>query len=198
MDAYGRSSDVNGGPVDEGLFKELSGDQYAILFSSSQSAIIDIDRALRRNGGGETTPIPLNVTNYRRQYSGGLISDGCRQFIASILRTYPRLMLRSNTLPPFIHPLGCSLYYDSRDPPRAGPRPAVTFRPLKVVETCISIAQTFHLRASTDELLWDAINREHKRIQAKVRFSAVLFLMNISNDKWHLSCRWGSILEANF
>ncbi|KAK3371018.1 hypothetical protein B0T24DRAFT_304599 [Lasiosphaeria ovina] len=109
------------------------------------------------------------------------MSNGCRQLIVSILRTFPRMMVRAPTgLPPFVHPLGCGLHF-AQGPDAGGlddgwaavqqfeaaPNGA-GFIPLRPLAACIGVAHIFVARtANSDEFLWQTIEAEHRRIRAE-------------------------------
>ncbi|KAK0706179.1 hypothetical protein B0T26DRAFT_755704 [Lasiosphaeria miniovina] len=110
------------------------------------------------------------------------MSNGCRQLIVSILRTFPRMLVRAPTgLPPFIHPLGCGLHF-AQGPDAGGlddgwaavqqfeaaPNGA-GFIPLRPLAACIGVAHIFVARtANSDEFLWQTIEAEHRRIRAEM------------------------------
>lgn len=85
------------------------------------------------------------------------VSRHASRFITRVLRSYPQMMLRRNTLPPFIHPL-CSQQSDAINP---------TFpEPLAI---CISIAHIFAARSKdSSNFLWRTIITELQRIASWV------------------------------
>ncbi|KAJ2905387.1 hypothetical protein MKZ38_005485 [Zalerion maritima] len=97
------------------------------------------------------------------------ISNGCRQFLVSILRTFPRMMMRPDNLPPFVHPLGCGLHYDKQQvwsiDSCAETASAAGFAPLNPLAACASVAHLFASRTvNSEEFLWRTIDGEHRRL----------------------------------
>jgi hypothetical protein len=78
--------------------------------------------------------------------------------ITSITRTYPKMLLRRTTLPPFIHTVS---YSDSETTSNNSfPEP---------LETCISIACMFNSRANaSSKFLWRTIDTERERLVKEV------------------------------
>ncbi|PVI02800.1 hypothetical protein DM02DRAFT_670214 [Periconia macrospinosa] len=94
------------------------------------------------------------------------ISRGCRQHILSTLRAYPRMMTKSSNLPPFIHRMGCGLYFNEQEAWKA-PDSYTTdaFAPLNPLAACIDIARIFCSGSpKSNEFLWRSIDNEQKRI----------------------------------
>ncbi|CAM1510993.1 Fc.00g085060.m01.CDS01 [Cosmosporella sp. VM-42] len=110
---------------------------------------------------------PAHMVNSRGQSSGRAISSGCRRFIVSILRTYPRMMTKLDNLPPFIHPVGCGLHWDQEEAGGVNyyaPEPSKV-TPLKPLAVCHSVAHIFVSRSpSSEEFLWRTIDSEQRRI----------------------------------
>lgn len=77
--------------------------------------------------------------------------------IASILRTYPKMLLRRSTLPPYIHPVS---YKPDEDDYGPFPEP---------LEVCISIGHMFAARTEqTSKFLWRTIDNEMERFLKEV------------------------------
>ncbi|KAK3347184.1 hypothetical protein B0T25DRAFT_614087 [Lasiosphaeria hispida] len=94
------------------------------------------------------------------------ISPGCRAHIVSIIRTYPRMMMRPESLPPFIHPAASGLHISGRQQPLHIGEQAGGFTLLKPISVCFSIAHIFTSRTvMTEGFLWQRIDDEHHRIQ---------------------------------
>lgn len=110
-------------------------------------------------------------------WSQRYVSASCRQFIISVTRAFPRMMMRPQTLPPFVHPVGCGLEFSGdqetwqADPP--------TFAPLKPLAACVNIAHAFVTRVpNSDQFLWHTIDAEHQRIRNEVGRCAHLISRN--------------------
>lgn len=101
------------------------------------------------------------------------ISKGCRRFILSVIRTYPRMMATPDSLPPYVHRVGCGLHLDDQDPGLHSAE-AEAFAPLKPLAACYGIAQVFATRGpNTSEFLWRTVENEHRLIRDEVgAFSA--------------------------
>ena len=96
------------------------------------------------------------------------MSNGCRQLIAPILRAYPRMMAQPDNLPPFVHPLGCSLHHNQLEENvwQAEVIDSAAFTPLKPLAACMSIAQIFSMRtANSADFLWRSIDSEQQRFE---------------------------------
>lgn len=106
--------------------------------------------------------VPSCTARSLEQTSEVLISNGCRRHIVSILRPYPRMMAKSDNLPPFLHPLGCGLHFDHQLP--IGNYTAAEFAPLTPLAACISIAPIFNSKTpNSDEFLWRTIESEQRK-----------------------------------
>ncbi|SPN96538.1 uncharacterized protein DNG_00063 [Cephalotrichum gorgonifer] len=151
---------ASGPPASElGEWQSLGGSATHLYGADTPNAA-DVD-------GLSLVPVPSRTISTLDQSSGRRLSTGCRRFILSILRTYPRMMARPDNLPPFIHPRGCGLHFDSRDARGADSRASepVAFAPLKPLAACHGIARIFASRGpNTSEFLWRTIESEHRLI----------------------------------
>ena len=87
--------------------------------------------------------------------------------VMQALRSYPLMMLRRETLPPFIHP-----HWHRQSIP-ALPEP---------ISNCMSIAHMYTFRSEeTKPFLWRTITTEHKRFRKQVPDSYPYFLSNTNN-----------------
>jgi hypothetical protein len=103
---------------------------------------------------------------------GQLLSNGYREFIISVLRTYPRMMMRAETLPPFVHPIGCGLHFSKDEGWQLDVGPSAVFTTLKPLAACMSIAHIFSSRtANTETFLWRTVESEQRWIRHEVRSS---------------------------
>jgi hypothetical protein len=89
------------------------------------------------------------------EHSGPVIQNN-RHLVVQALRAYPLMMLRRETLPPFIHP------HWHRQTTPALPEP---------LSNCMSIAQMYAFRSEeTKPFLWRTIKAENDRFLTQVRF----------------------------
>ena len=122
---------------------------------------------------GSLVPIPDQFISPLNPPPSQRISSGCRRFILSILRTYPRMMTGPGNLPPFIHPVGCGLHFNHRD---GKVRDAYTTGStasalLKPLAACQSIAQIFVSRTpNTSDFIWRTIENERRTIHKEVYY----------------------------
>lgn len=112
-----------------------------------------------------------NVTLVTLEYwSQRYISASCRQLIISLTRAFPRMMMKSESLPLFVHRVGCGLEYNDHEQwqvvvGRAPPE----FAPLRPLAACINIAHVFVSRMpNSDDFLWQTIEAEQQRIRDAV------------------------------
>jgi hypothetical protein len=81
-----------------------------------------------------------------------------------ILGSFPSMMLRRETLPPFIHPTFHPVNFSSMEIDKSGV--------FEALSNCISISQLFQSRTKDLKFLWRSIRLEHERIWHSVsRFS---------------------------
>lgn len=86
------------------------------------------------------------------------VSRHASQFITRILGSYPKMMLRRTSLPPFIHPFS---YRQSDTANPSLPEP---------LAICMSIASMFAVRTSeSSNFLWRTIKTEQQRLTKEVR-----------------------------
>ncbi|KAF7550709.1 hypothetical protein G7046_g7933 [Stylonectria norvegica] len=115
----------------------------------------------------QLVPVPGCTMNVLEQPSRRLISKGCRQFLISILRTYPRMMAQLDHLPPFVHHVGCGLHFNDgevQQVDRHSFQPTHS-APLKPLAACRDITQIFVSRnLNSDGFLWRTIESEHRWI----------------------------------
>ena len=98
----------------------------------------------------------------------GGISNGCRRFVMSIMRTYPRMMTRPDNLPPFVHPVACGLYFDHRDGTKKN-QGSAHHHLLGHLVACQSIAHVFVSRGpNTEGFVWRTIENERRTILKEV------------------------------
>ncbi|KAH7144328.1 hypothetical protein B0J13DRAFT_554955 [Dactylonectria estremocensis] len=117
-------------------------------------------------------PSPSYTIQSQEKPSSRLISNGCRRFLVSILRTYPRMMTQPDNLPPFVHPLGCRLHYDEEEirPVKSVSFNSTDFVPLKPLVACHGIAHIFVSRNThSDDFLWRTIDSEQCRIMDDIQ-----------------------------
>lgn len=102
-------------------------------------------------------PVAIAKANASRRAATG-VSERHISFLISILRTYPKLLLKRATLPPFIHPFSYN-QHDSEG--------NVSFpEPLAI---CKSIAHMFDIRAAeARKFLWRTIDAEIQRLHDEV------------------------------
>lgn len=127
-----------------------------------------------RNPGDTSTdvlsliPVPDRSIGAPSMACSRRISKGCRHYILSVIRTYPRMMATPDNLPPYVHRVGCGLHLDDQD---AGlnSAEAEAFAPLKPLAACYGIAQVFASRGpNTSDFLWRTVDNEHRLIRDKV------------------------------
>ncbi|KXX78210.1 hypothetical protein MMYC01_205067 [Madurella mycetomatis] len=100
-------------------------------------------------------------------WSQRYISASCRQLIISLTRTFPRMMVKPESLPPFVHRIGCGLKYNDHEPWQlvGGTAPS-RFAPLRPLAACVNIAHTFVSRMpNSEDFLWQSIEAEQRRIR---------------------------------
>ncbi|TPX06710.1 uncharacterized protein E0L32_002206 [Thyridium curvatum] len=98
---------------------------------------------------------------------GGMLAEGCLRLITTFITSYPRMMTTVDTLPPFVHPLGCGLHFDGRQ--EGDIIESMAFAPLEPLAASIGIAQVFSSRTeNTDPFLWRSMESEHHRHIAKM------------------------------
>ncbi|KAK0708584.1 hypothetical protein B0H67DRAFT_672808 [Lasiosphaeris hirsuta] len=102
------------------------------------------------------------------------ISPGCRAHLISVIRTYPRMMMRPESLPPFIHAAASGLHnvaggqQQQQQPLQVGDQ-ASGFTLLRPLSMCFGIAHVFTARtATTAGFLWQSVDDEHRRIRDSV------------------------------
>ncbi|KAL5373534.1 hypothetical protein DPSP01_012663 [Paraphaeosphaeria sporulosa] len=117
-------------------------------------------------------PITSTITQPTRPPT--FLSNGTRNFLLSIINSYPRMLAQGTILPPFIHPLGSRLHFDGR------PSDAHTINPdcsntattqlLEPLETLTTIARLFHSHPpSNTDFLWRTISTESAQIDSTLR-----------------------------
>ncbi|CAI6331973.1 unnamed protein product [Periconia digitata] len=119
----------------------------------------------------ETTALHSTLTpNLSTPLSEQYLTRACRQHIMSTLRAYPRMMTRSNNLPPFIHRVGCGLHYSEQTALDGNNH---SFAPLSPLAACADIARIFCSgNPTSNEFLWRSIDNEQRRIADELdRFS---------------------------
>ncbi|KAH8896088.1 hypothetical protein GQ53DRAFT_838389 [Thozetella sp. PMI_491] len=104
-----------------------------------------------------------------RDRTAKLPSDGCRRFIASILRTYPQMMAGPSTLPPFIHPLSCGFAVELSGSRSRWNKNIVDMTlelpSAEILANCISISQMFVAwTPMSDKMLWRTLQAEQRRL----------------------------------
>lgn len=115
----------------------------------------------------------------KRLICGQPISSGCRQLIISTLLSYPRMLLRQETLPPFVHPLGNIPSYDQGGPSSTSAVIPTSSGQREPLITCISIAHLFAVRTSGNQsFLWRTIEAEQRRFSEQVckLYSSIIYL----------------------
>ncbi|KAH8811134.1 hypothetical protein F5884DRAFT_749527 [Xylogone sp. PMI_703] len=94
------------------------------------------------------------------------ISDSCRRLIFAVIRSYPRMIQRLETLPPFIHPISSDINYISSENTQVRLYTQATFTPLEPLTICIGISQIFVTRTSqSSEFLWRTVDSEIRRFR---------------------------------
>ncbi|KPM44072.1 hypothetical protein AK830_g2425 [Neonectria ditissima] len=157
--------------TDVGLCRPSTYDSVASLTLPNTSNDLELS-ALVPGDISSLVPIPSRTISTLGQASGRLISKGCRRFIISILRTYPRMMTRPDHLPPFVHPVGCGLHFNEEGAQRVNlfSSDSANFAPLKPLAACHSIALIFASRnRNSDEFLWRTIDNEHRWIMSETQ-----------------------------
>ncbi|KAF2451084.1 hypothetical protein P171DRAFT_469196 [Karstenula rhodostoma CBS 690.94] len=108
--------------------------------------------------------LALSPTTLHPPRPPGLLSNGTRHFLLSIISSYPRMLAQGPTLPPFIHPHGSRLHFDAHPSetttsPDANPHPS----PL---QACTTIARLLlsHPNPSSAAFIWRTISTEHAHI----------------------------------
>ena len=101
-------------------------------------------------------------------WSQRYISPSCRQLIISVTRAFPRMMMYPESLPPFVHRIGCGLEHSGQEQFRqaiVGTTPLV-FAPLRPIAACVNIAHMFVTRVpNSGDFLWQTIDAEQRRIR---------------------------------
>lgn len=152
--------------------------------------------AALRNDMHSLVPIPARIINTQEKPPGPLISNGCRRFIVSILRAYPRMMTRPDNLPPFVHPIGCGLHFDQEESGRVDfdTSDAAAFVPLKPLAACHGIALMFVSRnANSDGFIWRTIESEHRQIMKEVSISVPEHCHELAHIRLPCRSRWTQI-----
>ncbi|GAB1311765.1 Zn(2)-C6 fungal-type domain-containing protein [Madurella fahalii] len=110
----------------------------------------------------------VNVTlSTLESWSQRYISTSCRQLIISLTRAFPRMMVKPQSLPPFVHRVGCGLEYNDHEPWQVvvGTAPPA-FAPLRPLAACVNIAHVFASRMpNSEDFLWQTIEAEQQRIR---------------------------------
>jgi hypothetical protein len=112
-----------------------------------------------------------NVTLVTLEYwSQRYISHSCRQLIISLVRAFPRMIVKPESLPPFIHRVGCGLEYNDNEPCQMVVESgAPVFAPLRPLAGCVNIARIFVSRVpNSEDFLWQTIEAEQRRIRDAV------------------------------
>lgn len=127
---------------------------------------------------------------------GGMFAEGCLRLISTFITSYPRMMTTVDTLPPFVHPLGCGLHFDGRV--EGDIIESMAFAPLEPLEASMGIAQVFSSRTeNTDSFLRRSVESEHHRHIVKVSIgSSLCRCYGPVLDSLQLFNRWNSSLRA--
>ncbi|KAL6812535.1 hypothetical protein J3E69DRAFT_359665 [Trichoderma sp. SZMC 28015] len=110
------------------------------------------------------------VSGYSSQaitrFSATIVSQSCRKFIASTICTYPRMMLRPDSLPPFMHRHSCGLgQVDSKMVTGIPSQSAVP----ESLAICISICHIFATKtASSEKFFCRTVDAELRRLNEEV------------------------------
>ncbi|KAL6826541.1 hypothetical protein V8C40DRAFT_287257, partial [Trichoderma camerunense] len=113
------------------------------------------------------------VSGYSSQaitrFSAKIVSQSCRKFIASTICTYPRMMLRPDSLPPFMHRHSCGLgQVDSKMSPQVTGIPSQSVVP-ESLAICISICHIFATKtASSEKFFCRTVDAELRRLNEEV------------------------------
>lgn len=103
-----------------------------------------------------TTPVPNKAPLYKDLRLSSPIAQNNATLILQALRSYPQLMLRRDTFPPFIHPRNHNALSENSGLPEP-------------IENCIGIAQIFASRTTeTAKFVWRTIRTEQKRIMDEI------------------------------
>ena len=133
-----------------------SGHSFAVNFSVSLSIVVE-------------PQISARTANSLVYPSETFMSNSLRQHIMYILRSYPLMLTRPDSLPPFIHIWGCGRHFDGRETAPAHDHSSVGFGPLHPLAACISIAHMFNSRTpNSDEFIWRTIESEQRQIVDQV------------------------------
>lgn len=116
-------------------------------------------------GSISVIPKPLRNPNF--------LSNGCRQFLLSIIASYPRMITQHQNLPPFIHFYGCKLHFDGRASEAAdGLLTDPTDMPmLKPLEAAVNVARMLVSQPTSggmNDFIWRVIDCEHRHINEQV------------------------------
>ena len=119
-------------------------------------------------GSVSVIPRPLRNPNF--------LSNGCRQFLLSIIASYPRMITQHQNLPPFIHFYGCKLHFDGRASGAAdGLLTDPTDMPmLKPLEAAVNVARMLVSQPTSggmNDFIWRVIDCEHRHINEQVGFT---------------------------
>jgi hypothetical protein len=109
-----------------------------------------------------------------------LLTHGCRQLILATIRSYPRMLTRPQTLPPFVHLLGCGLRQgvegeleDRVSLSSSSSSSGSLFAPLEPLAVGVAVASFFASSGAgrwqgsggpEEQQLWRAMDLEHRRI----------------------------------
>lgn len=126
-------------------------------------------------------PLPrLTITLLGQEYEPRRISDNNRRLIASIVRTFPRMMTQTDNAPPFLHAQTHTMRNEySMELSETNPSPG-TITPAMIpsvdsLATCHSVANMFIEESRRFEhlsqRLWRAIDSEFERITTQVSCS---------------------------
>lgn len=103
------------------------------------------------------------------RFSATIVPQSCRKFIASTICTYPRMMLRLDSLPPFMHRHNCGLgQVDSKTSPQVTGIPSQSAVP-ESLAICISICHIFATKtASSEKFFCRTVDAELRRLNEEV------------------------------
>jgi hypothetical protein len=166
-------------------------DMIALDLFSPKEAQLDLsekisDNSMLVNENSSYTMLPLHFKDYVSptlplKYSSRTIA---RRELAKpdyhmsaillfqILGSFPSMMLRRETLPPFIHPTFHPENFVSIETKNAGV--------FEALSNCISISQLFQSRTKDSKFVWRSIRLEHERIWHNVRNFSISY-SNSSN-----------------
>jgi len=146
-------------PKDDLLHDVVAASTKDVLTSNSPSQFF-------LSGNEISTRMPSQLIERRAIHTPNSLEKGTHisrnqiVLVASILRTYPKMLLRRNTLPPFIHPV--SYLPPEKDTSNAFPEP---------LEICINIVHAFATARGNEagSVLLRSIDEERMRVVREVR-----------------------------